>query len=80
MSTLTTLSHTTPVPCTEFLIFGVSDDYAPQHREQLHSIATDFGAAFADLCFVVHRRVFELHDDYAAELLAEASNHGLLPS
>lgn len=74
-----TSSHTTPVPDSDFLIFGVSADYAEEHSERLRALATGFGAAFVGNCFCVHRDVAALHPDYAGEVLSEIGNHGLLP-
>ena len=71
-----TLSHFTPVPNSDYLIFGVAD-YEPRHAEQLQAIAASFGAAFNGLAFYVHREVAALHPDYAGEVLTAAANRGL---
>jgi hypothetical protein len=67
------------LPGTDFMIFGLSPDYDPQHHDRLQSLAASVGAGFTGLCFTVHREVMAQHDGYVGELLTEASNHGLLP-
>ena len=75
-----TLSHFTPVPNSDYLIFGISADYEAQHTPALEALAIGFGADFVGNCFSVHRQVSALHPDYAAEVLIEAGNQGLLPT
>ena len=65
---------------TDFFIFGLSARYAERDAEALDALACSFGAAFVGNCFVAHRRVVQLRDDYIAEVLTEISNHGLMPA
>jgi len=75
-SSATTLK---PVSGTDFSIFGESANYEPQHTPKLKALAVSVGADFVGNCFVVHRKIAALHDDYGAEVLTEAGNQGLLP-
>ena len=75
-----TLSHFTPVPHSDYLIFGISAHYAAEHTDALDALAQSYGAAFVGNCFTAHRSIAMLLADFAGSLLCDAANAGLMPA
>jgi len=81
MSTAHTIPHSAselhPIPGTEFVIFGFSNDYPVKHHDELAALANEFNAAFAGNHFVAHRDVANSHPLYADVVLFIAGFAGV---